>query len=176
MALQRVQADSISRRAVTAREGSLSLGVLSRVFLGLEFYGVYLPFLQLICFMPTGGGFSSYWFPFLWLARLFWASLARTLVQAPCLFSSPFLGCFLFYKVWQDFITQSHYLHSQTLLSCSSSIGLVHILVSPHGFQRVENPVTPLQQLVVHVHPQLHLGPSTSMGQVQHENPIIMKN
>jgi hypothetical protein len=45
MALQRVQADSISRRAVTAREGSLSLGVLSRVFLGLEFYGVYLPFL-----------------------------------------------------------------------------------------------------------------------------------
>jgi hypothetical protein len=30
--------------------------------------------------------------------------LAWTLVLAPCFFFSPFLECFLFYKVWQGFI------------------------------------------------------------------------
>jgi hypothetical protein len=49
MALQRVQADSISRWAVTAREGSFRLGFLSS-----------LPPVSLVDMLyATGGGFSS---------------------------------------------------------------------------------------------------------------------
>ncbi len=65
-----------------------------KVFLGLEFYRVYFPFLLLIFFKRLvevwilNGFLTSLWFAF--LDYLF----AWTLLLAPYFFFSPFLGCF----------------------------------------------------------------------------------
>ncbi len=42
-----------------------------RICLGLEFYLVYFPYFQLICFMQLGEGFGFQWFLFLIVAYLF---------------------------------------------------------------------------------------------------------
>jgi hypothetical protein len=59
-----------------------------------------LPLLSLVDLLhATGGGFGSWWLPFLLVAHLCWAVLiARTFVLAPCFLFSPFLGCFLSIK------------------------------------------------------------------------------
>jgi len=70
-----------------------------KVFLGLEFCQVYLPFL-LICFMQLlKGSLLSGCHSFEWPTSF---GLFVCLDYGLCFnfFFSPFLGCFLFYKVW----------------------------------------------------------------------------
>ncbi len=101
------------------RDGLLLHG---RVLLSQEFYRVYLPFVQLICFMRTGGGFSSQQFPFLLVAHLCWAVCLLGHWSLPLVsFSLPSREL-SFYKVWQGFINK--------ICSCSYALcfGVVLIL------------------------------------------------
>jgi hypothetical protein len=81
-----------------------------KVLLGYGFYGGLPPLSLVNLLHVTGGGFGSYWFPFLLVARRCWVvCLPPGLPSLPLIFKIfPFSWVLSFYKVWHGFINNNY--------------------------------------------------------------------